>query len=272
METTIVKCFRVLEALALQARPMALAEVSEAADLSKSNAHRLLQTLEGCGFVNREAVSQKYSASLRMWELGAFTFDRMDLRALARPHLETLASETEETVHLSVFDRNEALFLDKIDGSHAVRTYVNVGDRAPCYCSASGKALLAHMPDDIVAAVGQTITQHTDQTVRNADELRQHLQRVRDRGYSLTNGEWRMQVTGVSTAVLSETGKVICAIGVAGPQSRMQEQGLERYVEAVERARHNLRRDMGFASDLATKRPLEEFKRTVDGAKRRRSV
>jgi len=266
METTVVKCFKVLEALAVAARPVSLAEASEAAGLSKSNVHRLLQTLEGCGFVGRQAASRKYYATLKMWELGIVSHDRMDLRAIARKHLETLARETEETVHLSVFDRNQALFLDKIDGSHAVRTYVNVGDRAPGYCSASGKALLAHMPDETISAVGRTIARHTEMTVRNTDHLRRDLKTAREKGYVLTLGEWRPQVTAVSAAVLSDSGKPICAIGVAGPGTRMRERGHARYVAAVQAAREGMRRDLGFGPGLATQCSMEEFKRAGPGA------
>lgn len=266
METTVVKGLKILEVLAEADHPASLGEISEACGLSKSNVHRLLRTLEACGYVNQEASSRKYYATLRMWELGTRTHDRLDFRAIARPHLIQLVEETEETVHLSVFDGSEVLFVDKIDGSHAVRTYVNVGDRAPSYCSASGKAMLAHMPNEVIDAVGQTIQRHTKNTVGSLAELRKHLAAIRDAGYSLTLGEWRQDVTGIASAIISDSGKVIGAIGVAGPQDRMRQSRHERYIEAVLAARDRIRQDIGFGTETATRYPLDAVKRA--GAKR----
>lgn len=249
METTVVKALKVLEALALADEPVSLGEVSEACDLSKSNVHRLLQTLDACGYVRQESGTRRYYATLKMWELGKRTHDRLDFRAVAKSHLTFLADETEETVHLSVLDGLDALFIDRIDGSHAVRTYVNIGDRAPTYCSASGKALLAYLPDDVIEAVAKTIERHTDKTVKSATELKEHLARIRSLGYSLTTGEWRPDVMAVSSAIVAGSGAPIGAIGVAGPAERMRENGHDRYIKAVLEARRRIHDDIGLTSE-----------------------
>lgn len=251
METTVVKGLRILEVLAEAEHPMSLGEISEACQLSKSNVHRLLRTLEGCGYVNQEASSRKYFATLKMWELGTRTLDHLDFRAIARPHLAHLAAETEETVHLSVFDGTEVLYIDKIDGVHAVRTYVSVGDRQPSYCSASGKALLAHMPEETIEAVGLSIVRHTPNTVANAAELRHHLGRIRQLGYALTIGELRPGVAAVASAVVSDSGRAIGAIGVAGPAERMDAASHDRYIAAVLAARDRIRKDIGLEAPAA---------------------
>jgi IclR family KDG regulon transcriptional repressor len=261
MQTTVVKGIKVLESLVMAAQPMSLGEISESCDMSKSNAHRLLHTLAACGYVHHDPVTRHYQATLRMWEMGSRVHERLDLRSIAAPHLNWLATTTEETVHLAVFDKLEALYLDKVDGIHAVRTYVNVGDRSPSYASASGKAMLAYLPDEVIAQVEKTIVKFTEKTVRSPEELRQHLERIRTTGFSITTGEWRPGVMAVSRAIRGDTGRVLAAIGVAAPIDRTHRVTLEKMTESVRMAATRIEEDLGFSAGTATSRPIEDLKR-----------
>ncbi len=246
METTIVKGLKVLETLVQSGGPRSLTEIALQCGISKSNAHRVLGTLEACGYVTRPSGSRNYELTLRLWELGQRVFSRVDIRSVAMPHLRTLASETGETVHLSVLDNNQALYIDKVDSTHAVRAYVNIGDRAPAYCSATGKAMLAHAPDEIVEAASANMQRFTRHTVSSPTMLRRQLASIREQGYSLTNGEWREGVLGFGRAILSPSGRPIAAIGVAGPEERMRQGGVDRYVSVLLAAGEAIEGALGF--------------------------
>lgn len=259
METTVVKGLKVLEALAVSQGPRTLTDLASQCGMSKSNAHRLLRTLEACGYVHRATDGRRYEASLRMWELGIRISARLDLRAIASPHLRELAATAQETAHLSVFDGHEAVFIDKADGKHAVRTYVNIGDRAPAYCSTSGKSMLAYQPEETVRRVGANLKRFTENTVTSLAKLRADLELIRQQGYSVTSGEWRPGVLGIATAIRSPSGQVVGAIGVAGPEDRMRQADLQRTIAAVVAASSRIERDLGFgetgASDVAETSP-----------------
>lgn len=262
MDTTVVKGLKLLEALASATGPRTLTELGNQCGMSKSNAHRLLGTLEACGYIRRVADARSYEPTLRLWEMGVRVFSRLDLRAVAVPHLRELAAVTEETVHLSVFDRGEVIYIDKVDGIHAVRTYVNIGDRSPAYCSSTGKAMLAHMPEETVRAVGSNIQRFTDKTVSSLEELQAHLRRIREQGYSVTSGEWRAGVLGFARAIMSPSGQVIGAIGVAGPEERMRQTDLQKFVDAVLTAASRIERALGFGDDTATSGDIGELRKT----------
>jgi DNA-binding IclR family transcriptional regulator len=255
METTVVKGLKVLEALAGSDGTRSLTDLANQCGISKSNAHRLLRTLEACGYVRRGADGRTYQATLRVWELGIRVFSRLDFRAVAVPHLHKLAKVTEETVHLSMCDRDEVIYLDKVDSIHAVRTYVDIGDRAPLYCSATGKAMLAHMPDETIRRIGGNLKRFTKNTVTSLSKLLADLERIRQQGHSVTCGEWRAGVLGIGRAVRSPSGQVIGAIGVAGPEERMRRSKLSRYADAVLEACSNIESDLGFGASAATSLP-----------------
>ena len=272
METTVVKGLRVLEALAMSQGDRSLTDLAAECGMSKSNVHRLLRTLEECGYVRRNADTRTYKASLRLWELGLRVFSRLDLRAYARPHLVELAEATEETTHLSVFDGEAVLYLDKVDGIHAVRTYVNVGDRAPAYCSSTGKAMLAYLPDEVVERVSKNLKRFTDNTVRTPAQLRADLARIRERGYSETSGEYRAGVLGYSAAIRSPSGEVIGAIGVAGPEERMRQRDVSKTIEAVLKAGHRIEADLGFHATGTSQAAPQPAARKSSGKDRRRAA
>ncbi|BCP52169.1 transcriptional regulator [Kaistia sp. 32K] len=246
METTVVKGFKVLEALARSPGSRTLTDLAAECGMSKSNVHRLLRTLEECGYVGRDVDARTYRATLRLWELGVRVYSRLDLRTYAVRHLRELAELTEETTHLSVFDGEGVLYLDKVDGIHAVRTYVNVGDRAPAYCSSTGKAILAYLPDETIRRVSSDLKPFTENTVRTPAQLRADLELIRQRGYSETRGEYRPGVLGFSAAIRSPSGEPLGAIGVAGPEERMQLRDLDATIAAVLTAARRIEADLGF--------------------------
>src|SRR5258708_10988712 len=113
METTVVKGFKMLEALAMNEGPCALTDMAKLCGVTKRNAHRLLKTLEECRYVRHDPKTRAYEATLRLWELGIRVFNRLNLRGVAQPHLASLAQATRESVHLSMFEHGEVVYVDK---------------------------------------------------------------------------------------------------------------------------------------------------------------
>jgi DNA-binding IclR family transcriptional regulator len=253
METTVVKGLKMLEALAFNDGPCALTDMAKHCGVTKSNAHRLLKTLEECRYVRQDPKTRAYEPTLRLWELGMRVFNRLDLRLVAAPHLRALARTTKESVHLSIFDDGEVIYLDKIDSVHAVRAYIGIGDRAPAYCTATGKAVLAFMPEEVIERTCRDLKRFTTKTTVDPRKLMAELARIRERGYAVTLGEWRGGVLGIAAPIRSSSGVVVAGIGIAGPEDRMREADSEAQAAAVLKAAAGISRDLGFgaASDGA---------------------
>src|SRR5882724_5892417 len=122
METTLVKGIRMLEAVAASDGPRGVSELGRALGMTRSNAHRLLQTLCTLGYVRHDPERGQYESTLRLFELGAGVAMRLDVRTLAHPVMQTLARRLDENVILSVRDGHEVLVLDRVEGTRALRT------------------------------------------------------------------------------------------------------------------------------------------------------
>ncbi len=222
MDSTLAKGLAVLDWLARQQRDCRVTDVAVQFGLARSNAHRTLQTLVECGWAVQDGKTSAYRPSLRLFELGSLVAAATDLVGLVRPHLAALSHETGETIHLAVLDGREIVYLDKFDSPLPVAAYSRIGGRAPAYCVASGKALLAvaRLDRDALRARLGTLTPHTPHTLTDFDALDADLERTRRRGYGENREEWRVGVCGLGVPIFDGRGEPVAAVGMSVPAIR----------------------------------------------------
>lgn len=202
-----------------------LTELSEDIGISTSTTFRLLASLAQYRFVDREEESGRYRLGIACLELARAYQAGDTIRHAAMPELEALRDRTWETVHLAVLDNMEIVYLDKVQGLHAIGLMSSrVGSRAPAYCTGVGKAMLAHADPQFVRQHFQRVglKRFTDTTIDSVDVLIEHLALVRECGYALDNGEHEGEVRCVAAPIFDRSGRVIAAISVSGPKGRME--------------------------------------------------
>jgi len=245
MNNTLVKGLRVLELLTARDGAMGVSELATELNVGRSNVHRLLQALVEMGYAVNEGGRGSYRASLKVWELGAQALHKLDFREATAPAMRELLTRSNETVHLSVLSGDEVVYIDKLDSPEPVRAYSVVGGRAPAYCVATGKVLLAWQeaqPTDLLTV--RKLQVFTTSTIGDTAQLASELARVRQQGYAINRGEWRASVWGIAAPVLIGSGRVVAAMGISGPAARIRARGVRRLtslvVEAAQEASRTL--------------------------------
>ena len=222
MDSTLAKGLAVLEWLARQPGESRVTDVARELGLARSNAHRTLQTLIECGWAVQNAETSAYRPSLRLFEIGSLLGARVDVTALARPHLAVLAAATGETIHLASLDGTDIVYLDKFDSPLPVAAYSRIGGRAPACCVASGKALLAAEQNSIEALRTRfgTLKAHTPNSITDFGTLRAELDATAARGYAENREEWRIGVCGLGAPIFDARGAPVAAVGMSVPSIR----------------------------------------------------
>ena len=197
MEKTLAKGLIVLEALVHRGQPCGVSDLAVSLGVSKSNAHRLLNTLAETGYVT--SFDGRYAPTLKVWELGTKVIGGYDVKELARPAMTRLVRETAEGVRLTVLDRKtlDVIYIDKIDSPQDVRTFSELGGRAPAHCTSSGKVLLAYQDDAFIAQAVRKLRAFTKNTIVDRRAFIEHLKKVRANGYAVNQREFSSQVNGV---------------------------------------------------------------------------
>jgi len=236
MNNTLIKGLGLLEVLAHSARPLGVTELATRIGLGKSNVHRLLQALVELGYVRREGDGGTYAASIRLWELGSAVLANLDLRQAAQAWMDWLLDRTRETVHLSVLDGDDVVYVHKLDSLEPVRAYTQIGGRGPAHCVATGKAMLAWIGESGLDAMSRRLERFTPRTVCDPTEFLREMERVRQHGYAVNRGEWRESVGGIAAPVRDPSGRVVAAVGVSGPIERLRPSSLRALSADVIRA------------------------------------
>src|SRR6267142_3802839 len=136
-----------LEVLAGRSSECSLVEICGTLKLHKSTAHRLMMVLEQHRLVDKNPDTGRYRLGLKLFEFGSKAIGAIDLRRQARPHLNRLLQEINETVHFCILDDGQVFYVEKVEPERSVRMACTVGSRAPAYCTAVGKAMLAELTD-----------------------------------------------------------------------------------------------------------------------------
>ena len=200
------------------------AGVTELADhlgMSKSTVHSHLATLRQKGYV--VADDGTYRLGFRFLNFGEYVKRSEPLYEAAQPIIEELARETEERVFCMVEQQGLATVICAATGERSVRMDTRVGTHSYMHCSAAGKAILAHLPDERVDEIVDRwgLQRFTDQTVTDRDRLREHLQAGRERGFFVNREEYQRGVTAIGAPVLGED-RVLGAISIVGPAIRLR--------------------------------------------------
>jgi DNA-binding IclR family transcriptional regulator len=217
---TVNRAIQILELL-MGKGPMGGSEISRALRIPKSSAHNILETLVASRLAERD--EERYQLGSKLIELGDRARQGMTIQRVARPHLKALNQALDDTVHLTVLDHDEVLYVDCIEGRKPLRMHSVIGVRAPLYCTAVGKAIMAWLPSQDVDRIVRTqgLAAFTATTITRRKALEDELARTRRRGYAVDNMEHEELLRCVGAAVRDHTGAVVGAISVAGPSQRI---------------------------------------------------
>jgi DNA-binding IclR family transcriptional regulator len=196
--------------------------VAEELGIPKSTTHNHLRTLVDEGYVVAE--EDGYRPSLRFLEFGEATRHRLSVYGTGEPEVRRLAEETGELANMAVEERGWGVYVARASGSDAVQVDVFAGMHVHLHCTALGKALLAHLSD---ARVDEILDRHglpelTDETITDRETLHEELATVRERGYAYDRGERLPGIRCVAAPVVDPDGRVLAALSVSGPSTRMQ--------------------------------------------------
>ena len=249
MDKTLLKGLAVLETLSdMDGKPRSIEELAQLFGLSRSNAHRTLQTLMYAGYVVKDPLLGGYRNSMKVFELGARQLHRLDVRKLAPAYMAKLAKETGDTIHLSILEGLEVIYIDKIDSLQPIRAYTMVGGRAPAYAVATGKALLAAQGEDYLDPCHAPLTRHTAATIVDCPALKAELATIRRTGYAINRGEWREGVGGLAAVVFDGLEKPVAALGISGPLERLNSERVQDLAPLLMNSAAELSRAMGYAN------------------------
>ncbi len=234
----IARAATILRALEEENTGLSLGQIAQRVNLARSTVQRIVSALEMEKLVIAATPNGRVRLGPAILRLAASV--RSDFLAMARPFLERLSQELEETVDLATVKKDQLIFIDQVIGSQRLRTVSAVGESFPLYCTANGKAYLAQLSDTAVEAlIGRAYPARTSQTRTRIDTLLSDLRAARQSGIAFDREEHTAGICAAGVAFHDPLGNAV-ALSVPVPSQRF----LEREKQIANRL-------------LATKRAME---------------
>lgn len=252
---TVTKAIEIINLLAGESgnRGIGISEFSRELNMGKSTVHRLLDTLQYYGYVEKNEETNCYRLGWQLYRVGKMVPVQNQIFNLDQQYLVELNKRTRETVNLGILKRNESVIISKIDGyNDGLRVVVSPAEHEAVYATALGKALISEMDDEqIRAMIAETgkMQRFTEYTITTVDELLRETARVRAQGYAVDNQEYGMGLYCMARPVRDYTRRIIAAVSVSAPYARVTEELRENTLSALADCCNKISWDLGYRPD-----------------------
>lgn len=212
-------------------------ELAEELATSKSTIHRHLATLTEIGYlVENEG---EYSLSLRFLDLGDSARARLDLYDAVKEEVDELADEMGERAQFMVEENHKGINIYRSKGNRGIETHTHIGKHVPLYATSVGKAYLASLSEPERDAILENIqlSEVTQHTITDRDQLRADLDETKERGYALNDQEAQIGIVAIGVPVHNvETDETIGAVSVSMPETRTDELSIDDVSDRLQSA------------------------------------
>ena len=223
---SVDRALTILEVLA-RIGEAGVTEVAAELGVHKSTAFRLVTTLEAHRLVEQTADRGKYRLGVGILRLAGATTARLDLVQEARPVCRQLATDTGETVNITVLSESSALYLDQVAGSSALQPHNWVGQHIPLHATSNGKVLLSGLDDAALDQALGGLSRYTAVTITQKSRLREEIKLVREQGYAVAVDELEVGLSAAAAPIRNAHGDVIASMSVSGPTFRLTPERVE---------------------------------------------
>jgi IclR family KDG regulon transcriptional repressor len=226
-----------------------LTQIAESVHMSKTTVHRLLTTLENKRFITRDKASGLYRLGFRFIEMAALVLQDVELHRWAHPYLQRLSAEFGETVDLSILDGSQVIYLEVIESPQRVKIAAAVGQRLPAYFTASGKALLAYLPEEHVKKIiAENLADSSDHGSVSILEMLADLRGIAERGYAVSEQEYEEAINAVAVPIFDAEKHPIASIAVVGPSYRLTKERLPLLGDSLRKMTEVISNEVGLVA------------------------
>ncbi|WP_026105157.1 IclR family transcriptional regulator [Halalkalibacterium ligniniphilum] len=243
--SSVKNALRLLKSFSSEEPEKKITELAKSLNLGTSTVSRLMTTLASEGFVYKK--NHRYRLGWSLLSLSGVVTADIEIHQEAIPVLNNLLTKTEETSHLNILEGLEAICIHKVESTHAVRAFTQIGNRNPLHCTSSGKVLLAFNEEKLFDKLTENGLQaYTYNTITDSVQLREALAEIREQGYAVSNEEIYQGVAAIAAPIRDYTGEVVAAINIIGPIQRINRHSIPNHTKNVVEAAKEISERLGY--------------------------
>lgn len=234
---SIGRALKVLEIIGAHQRPVSLTDISTEVQLTISTTHRILRGLEARAFVQRDQLTGDYSVGPSILRLARSALQQTadgDLALLAFPRMQRLRELTRETVGFHVVSGLRWMCLAELPSHEPIRMAAGVGSNYVLGVGAPGKAILAHLPSEVVErVVALEEFQRGSKVGKTVAAVTKSLAAIRRDHFAISYAEVVPGASGIAIPILDARGDARAALNITGPENRWTRAQMMRHLDAA---------------------------------------
>ena len=214
--------------------PLSLSELAKISELSIGAIQRLTYTLENIGLLERDPLTKRFRTGSRMISLALAVTRNLELKKIAHPFMQALSDEIGEVVGLGAIEGDHIILVDIIHTQQLLNINMNIGAVIPPHATATGKAILAFLPDARVEHILNVhgMTKFTPNTITSPKSYKKELEQVKTIGFATAFDENAFGLTTIGAPVRNSDGEVTAAITIMIPSMKMPK---EKFVSSFKK-------------------------------------
>ena len=213
-----------------------LTELARAIDLSPSTTLRLISTLESKNYIYRNPENMRYYLGYRLAQLSDIAFSTMDIRLIARPHLERIHQEFNESIGIFLLKNNQRVCIDRIEGDRILKTSIQIGGVQPLTQGAAGKTLLAYLPEDVIR---ELLTGESSVTLGE-------IHKIREYGHTVSYAEKEPGIVSIAAPIFGSDRQITASLVISGPSARFDQYLINQLVSTTVQTASEISSEMGY--------------------------
>ena len=232
------KAFAIVELLANRDYPVQVSEIVHITCIPKPSAHRLLNFLVECGYVQRHPVLTGYIIGRNLTLLACQTLANHCGTISQRLHLERLVAKVKETVNIGALVGDHVIYYDRVEAAWPLGLHFEAGSKVPMHCTSIGKLMLALKPQKDVSLLlaNADLHRYTPNTNTDIYQLHTSLEQIKAQDYSIDDQEFMDGVYCIAVPVRASGGRVIAGMAISAPEARLTMDDLKRFLPDLRQA------------------------------------
>jgi DNA-binding IclR family transcriptional regulator len=232
---SVEKAIDILSCFTVETPSLTVTEISFLTGFNQSTVSRILATLEKKKCMERETPGGKYRLGIKFHQWKSIISQETNLADLARPVMERLRDLCGEEVSLYAPGEGNRICIEAVKSLHGMAKVTQVGKTFPLHCGASGKVLLAYLPEKIRRGIifEKPLEKFTANTITDPEELEADLEKIRHDGYAVSLEEREPGAYSLVTPVLAKKGNIVASLTISGPIFRLSDEQKKKNIQAA---------------------------------------
>jgi DNA-binding IclR family transcriptional regulator len=237
----------ILEIIAESGKTATLSDTARKANLPRSTAYHIMQTLVRLGYLTQDTDSRNYQLAPKIFNLSGKALSIDKLAEIALPYLTEVCDRTGESAVIAVLREDRVNLVAKRDADGPVRIVQDASAQRPIHSTALGKVLTAWLdPQQLSGLISaMRFERFTAKTIIQRNRFEQELRRVRTCGTAYDNEEFIAGVRCIAAPVFGYNNEVIAALGATGPKTHLQQQKLRDCAPLIQHCANALSEHLG---------------------------